>query len=234
MCKRAALPIAAIGLAIAAPYALPAIGTALGAGGGAATAGLAMLGGPAGAGASAGFSLGGISSFASIGLGLASTVFDFMGQRQANAAAAAEGRYLQAVALRNAELARRDADRIKQLSEIEKRNKREETARLIGLQKVGFAANGVDVSINRSGGDSSVQDILGDTAAAGELDVLTIDANTEFEVANALTRANNFTQEGQLAVLRADGQQVNPAGTLLAGAGRLAGRFSQFRQLQLV
>ncbi|TAJ97520.1 MAG: hypothetical protein EPO41_02770, partial [Reyranella sp.] len=117
----------------------------------------------------------------SLALTALSTVAGFVGQvQQQNAQAqaaqanAAQARYQAQVAQQNQELMRRQEADARQRGQVAEENRRRLTSQQIGQQQAGLAAQGTDLQ-------GSPTDILGDTAAAGELDARTIRANAARE-----------------------------------------------------
>lgn len=95
----------------------------------------------------------------------------YMGAQQAAQASAAQQSYNAEVAANNQVTANAAAVTAQQQGAVQAQEKAFATAQLEGRQKAGLAANGVDVN------SGSAVDLLSDTAAAGELDQLTITNN---------------------------------------------------------
>ncbi len=177
-------------------------GTAAGAAGGLLTAGNAALG---------------LSALS----GLASTFAAYRGAEAQKASA----RYEAAAASRNAELAGLEAaDALRRGADAEARH-RLQVAQLDGRQRNALAANGIALD------SGSALDVLGDTAALGELDALTIRLNAEREAWAARTGAAGL--QGQAALAQAEASGISPAtaaGTsLLGGASAFADRWYRVR-----
>jgi hypothetical protein len=117
----------------------------------------------AGAGLAGGASgiLGTVASVAGAAVGA-------MGAIQSANAQKAQANYQAAIANNNAIIARRNAVDARKRGLADEERQRMKTAALIGRQRAAMGANGLMLD------QGSPLDILGDTAAAGELDALTI------------------------------------------------------------
>ena len=93
---------------------------------------------------------------------------------------------------------------------------RRQVGQMIGSQRSGFAANGIDVN---SGTAAEIQD---DTAAFGEFDALTIANNAAREAWGYRVGADNDRMNARMAQSNAKGAA---AGSILGGVG---GAFSSF------
>ncbi len=138
---------------------------------------------------------------------------------QAGVGAQQAARFNARVAENNAELSRRLAEDARHRGRIEEQRARLEAARLKGRQAAALAANGVDT---RSG---SPLQVLGDSAALGELDALQIRANAEREAFEHRLRRSDSLNQASLS--RSSGDRAlaqgifRAGGSLLTGAGRL-------------
>ncbi len=138
-----------------------------------------------------------------------------LGATSANQAA----RFNAQVAENNAELARRQADDARHRGRIEEQRLRLENARFRGRQAAALAAGGLDVS------SGSPLQVLGDSAAFGELDALQVRANAEREAFGQRLRRSDFLNEAELS--RARGRSAltrgvfRTGGSLLTGAARV-------------
>jgi hypothetical protein len=140
-------------------------------------------------------------------------VMSAMGAYNQNQAAANAAAY-------NAKVASNAAQFSKQQGEIRAEAADRQTAALLGRQKAGFAAGGVDVN------SGSPLDIQTDTVRFGRLNSLTIRNNAAREAWGYQSGANLQTAEAQ------GYQQAAPmaaAGSLIGTAGEVGGRYSQFR-----
>jgi hypothetical protein len=149
---------------------------------------------------------------------IGSTVMGGMGAIQQGNAAAASANYNAQVADMNAKLTERRARDALERGQMEEQQQRMKTSQIIGQQKAAMAANGVDLKFG------SPLDTLVDTATMGELDALTIRANTYREERDTRQQANNLT--GQASMLRAEAKSakqggfLNAFGTVLGGAAK--------------
>lgn len=140
------------------------------------------------------------------------------GQFRAGQAASAEADFRSQIASNNAIIAGQNADIALEKGRAEVREERRLTRQRIGLQRAQLAAQGFDVS------EGSSIDILGDTAALGELDVLRIEADAENRARNFRIQAGSFEAEATLGrVASKTARQAGVLGatsTLITGAGR--------------
>lgn len=102
---------------------------------------------------------------------------------------------------------------------IKEQEQRMKTSQLVGRQKAVMGANGLDLTTG------SPLDIIGDTAALGEMDALTIHNNGERERDFHLSRANQAKMQGQVA---RDTGMFQMAGTALGGIGSVADKWYRF------
>lgn len=91
---------------------------------------------------------------------------------------------------------------------------REETRKLIGQQRVAFAASGVDIT----DADSTAANVFADTQALSELDAQTIRYNAQREAWGHRMDAENFRRGGQTAY---EAGKMNAIGTLFQAGGSL-------------
>lgn len=120
------------------------------------------------------------------------------------------GKAQQQLANYNAQVAEMQAqDAIVRGRETEARH-RTDVKRMIGSQRAGFAASGVDVN------DGSAVDVQADTAALGELDALTIRTNAAREAWGYKIQAQDYAARGQIARAESTSKAV---GTILSTAG---------------
>lgn len=151
-------------------------------------------------------------------LTIGSTLMGGAGAIQQGQAQAASARYNAQVAEMNARMADRAAKDALERGKLEEQKQREKTAQIIGQQRAGMAANGLDLSFG------SPLDTLVDTATLGELDALTIRANTYRDERDIRQQGANY--RGQAGMYRAgassalSGGYLNAAGTLLGGGSR--------------
>lgn len=136
-----------------------------------------------------------------------------IGQQQAGAAAkkAAEA---------NAKIQTIMADDALARGKIEEASQRRKTAAFKGRQAAAFGASGAEINTGSSA------DILADTAALGELDVLRIRSNAEREAFAHLSAAAIGTSAGINAQRTAN---VSSFGTILSGAGKVSSQWNVFK-----
>jgi len=146
---------------------------------------------------------------------LVSTAVQTFGMIRQSSAASAESRYRSGIAANNAIIAEQNAQIALQKGEADIADKRRETRQLIGLQKAQLAAQGFDIS------QGSSIDILGDTAALGELDVLRIEEDAQNRAANFRHQASGFQAESTLGRFASKNQKT--AGTLKATSTLITG-----------
>ena len=139
-------------------------------------------------------------------------------QQQAKSAKA-QAHYQSAVANNNKIIADRAADDSIKRGAVEEQRKRQDIELLKGKQIAGFAGSGTDLS------SSSVYDVIGETAALGELDALTIRSNYARESYEKRVMGMNYGAQGLLYNYQA--QSINPATSAGLSAVTSAGQFSQ-------
>jgi hypothetical protein len=156
-------------------------------------------------------------------LTLGSTLLGAAGAVQQGQAAAAQAEYSAKVQEMNATLSERRAKDAIERGEVEEQRKRQEVQKVIGQQKVAYAASGVDLSFG------SPLDTIVDTAVMGELDALTIRSNTyreaydrRVDAANQRSGAQMSRMEGKAAKT---GSYLSAVGTVLGGAGKAYGQY---------
>ena len=97
--------------------------------------------------------------------------------------------------------------------------------------RINQAANGFLVDDTE---DSTNVQMVADLAAAGELDILKMQDNTNREERRALIQGDNFTADASLFGLQASSISPGLAGgaTLLAGASKVAGAYNSAKTAQ--
>ena len=148
-------------------------------------------------------------------------------QAQAASANAAQARYQAQVAAQNQELMQRQAADATQRGQVAEESRRHLTAQQIGRQQAAFAAQGTDL-------EGSPTDILGDTAAAGEMDALTARAAAAREAYEHQVAGVRYSNSGVLDTNRALNSTYQPnylgaGASLLSGASTLADRWRRFQ-----
>lgn len=161
-----------------------------------------------------------VASVASAGMGAIGS----MQQSQAQASAA---RYQAAVAENArtvAEWQAKDAEKRGLIAEEQRRTK---TRLQIGAQRSALASMGADIN------DGSNLDIIGDTAAVGEQDALTIRSNYAREAWDKRVAATTYAGDAALAKSNAanfDGNSwIGVGANLIAGASSVADKWSVYK-----
>lgn len=170
----------------------------------------------------------GTLAIASLAMGALGAVQQSNAQKAAAKSAANEARYNAQVARNNQIIQEQNAEAALDQGRAEAEDKRRETAQRLGLQRAQLAAQGFDVGAGTS------LDILGDTAALGELDVLRIESDAENRARNFRVQGSNFGAEAGLQDMSARNSltagALNSRSTLISGAtGTLssAAKFSE-------
>lgn len=181
---------------------------------------------------------GGVSA-ASLAFTAIGTGMNFVGQigqqnAQAQAAGvnAAQARYQAQVAAQNKTLMDRQAADAVQRGQVAEQNRRYQTRQQIGQQTAALAAQGTDL-------EGSPLDILGDTAAAGELDAVTIRSNAAREAYGYQVQGLGYGNQSILESTRAANSVYTPnylgaGASLLAGVSTLGEKWSRFQADQAV
>ncbi len=150
----------------------------------------------------------GSAAFIGSALGLSA-----LGNLTGAASARQAARFNAQVAENNAELARRQAEDTRQRGRIEEQRLRVQNARFRGRQAAALAAGGVDLS------SGSPLQVLGDSAALGELDALQLRAEVERDAFRQRLRRSDFLNEAELS--RARGRSALSQGVFRAGGSLL-------------
>ncbi len=147
---------------------------------------------------------------------LIGTGISILGQIRQAQAASNESAFRSQVAANNAIIAQQNAVAELERAAEDVADVRRDTRQRIGLQKAQLAAAGFDVS------EGSSIDILGDTTALGELDVLRIEADADNRANNLLVQASGFEAEVGLGRLERKNiktaRNIGVASTLITGA----------------
>lgn len=141
---------------------------------------------------------------------LFSTAMGTVSAVQQSNAQEAQANYQRQVAEENAKIAKKEAAEERQAGIEEARNERIKALQEQARQKVGFAANGMEIA------EGSALDTLEDTAMIGELNALNVQYNREQRAINYEQQASNFENEANLQKFRADNAKIE--GMLNAGA----------------
>jgi len=159
-------------------------------------------------------------------LSMAGAASQARGQRHAAAAKAAEYEYQAKVDDNNRKVALWKAQDAQDRGAKEEASLRIKVAALKGRQKSALAASGVVL------GDGSALDILGDTAALGELDALTIRSNAEREAYEQNVTASNLAANAGMKRMGAENAiiagKINARTSLLSGAGSIASKWQNY------
>lgn len=156
---------------------------------------------------------------------IGSTLMGGVGAIQQGNAAAASANYNAKVADMNAKLTETQARDVVERGNMAEQQQRMKTSQILGQQRAAMAANGVDLKFG------SPLDTLVDTAAMGELDALTIRANTYREERDV--RQQGLNLRGQANMLRAEakgaksGGFLGAVGTVLGGGAKAYGNYQQ-------
>lgn len=131
------------------------------------------------------------------------------------------GAYNQRVAENNANLAEQEAQDAEQRGELAEKQRRLEISKLKGQQTSAIASSGFVV------GQDSAGDVIADTAALGEQDILSIRNNAQREAWAKRVQATNYRNQGQLAY--AEGQ-AGAQSALITGAGSVADKWYRYKK----
>ena len=159
-------------------------------------------------------------------LNFAGAMAQAQGQRHAAESKAAEYEYQAKIDENNRNVALWKSADAKARGQKEEAALRVKVAALKGRQRSALAASGVEV------GSGSALDILGDTAALGELDALTIRSNAERESYEQDVVASNL--QANAGMKRMGAQNSRIAGkigaqtSLLTGAGSVASKWQNY------
>lgn len=146
---------------------------------------------------------------------IVSTVVQTLGVIRQSRAASGEADFRSQIASNNAQIAANNAQIALEKGEADVADKRREIRQRIGLQRAQLAGQGFDVS------EGSSIDILGDTAALGELDVLRIESDASNRAENFRQQASGFQAESTLGTFAA--KNIKKAGTLRATSTLITG-----------
>lgn len=149
------------------------------------------------------------------------------GQMQAGKAQQSQLNYQAAVDRNNKIISDRyAADAIERGKEAEA-DQRRKTQQIIANQRVGFAANGIDL------GSEVVSETLSDSAMLGELDALTVRSNAAREAYGYKVQGMNYEASAQNNILA--GKNARSSGrtaamsTLLSGAASVGNSYSDYK-----
>lgn len=171
---------------------------------------------------------------AALALTALSTVMSVVGQigqqnaqAQAASANAAQARYQAQVAAQNQELMRRQAADATQRGQVAEESRRHLTTQQIGRQQAAFAAQGTDL-------EGSPTDILGDTAATGEGEALTLRSQAARQAYEHQIAGVGYGHSGMLLSSRALNSTFQPnylgaGASLLSSASTIAEKWRNFQ-----
>ena len=161
-----------------------------------------------------------VASAAGAGMGAIGS----MQQSQAQASAA---RYQAAVAENARTVAKWQADDAIKRGQIAEDQRRTKTRLQIGAQRAALASMGADIN------EGSNLDIIGDTAAVGEQDALTIRSNFAREAYDRRIAATTYEGDAAMARSRAsnfDGSSwIGVGANLIAGASTVADKWTHYK-----
>lgn len=160
---------------------------------------------------------------ASLALSAIGTGASVMGQMNANAAQGAQAGYMRDIALQHRQVSEWQASDAVARGKIAEDAQRRKTGQMIGTQTAALAGQGTDFS-------GSEQDILGDTAAAGELDALTVRNNAAREAWGYKVQGVNAANSGALSAAKGFTSNLGAGASLLSGASSLGDKWWKFQQ----
>lgn len=149
------------------------------------------------------------------------------GMYQQGQAAEAQGEYQAAVSRNNAIIAERNARLAEERGKVAETQKQRQIQQLIGRQRAGAAASGVEVDTG------SALLARQDIAEMGAFDIENIKFDTAMEAYNY--RVAGSQAQSQAALYQAQGSQaatagmIGAGGTLLTGAGQFAGKWYDYK-----
>ena len=192
---------------------------------------------------SGGISAATIIAGASLAVGAAGTAMSAMGQAQQQQAQqqqaamyGAQARYQEQIARQNQVFAQQQGERqaadAKQRGEVAEASRRRLMGQQIGEQTARLAGQGTDL-------EGSPTDILGDTAAAGEFDALTIRSNAAreaygYKLSGEMAGAG-YGNDATMAGYKAGNSNYTPSylgagASLLSGASNLSEKWLRFQK----
>lgn len=164
----------------------------------------------------------------SLAMTAAGTGMSVLGSMKQSEAASASANYQAQVARNNQMVADWKAKDDLARGQVSEDQRRMKTSLQIATQRAALAGNGGDVN------SGSSLDIVGDTAAAGEFDALTIRNNAQRAAFGDKVQASNFGADATLDTQRAAwADSMAPLGVganILAGASSVADKWSVYKQ----
>lgn len=154
----------------------------------------------------------------------------YVGAQNSAQATANADKYNEEIAANNQQQANAAATAALQQGQVAQQQKANQEDVLMGQQKAGLAANGIDV------GSGTAVDLLGDTKAAGEFDQLTITNNAQREAAGYTNQGINYQNqavvEQQLAASTLQGGALKADSSLITGAGQVSQVWNAYNNSQ--
>lgn len=171
------------------------------------------------------------SPFLSMGTSLASGYMRYQGQRAQQRSQAAYYAYQGQVARNNQILAERQSNLVLAAGESQEAAHRRKVAQVKGAQAAGLSASGVAITEG-----TSALDILGDTAALGELDAMTIRNNAKNEAYGIRLQALQYGRQAEFMDTASAAQIdfLGPAGSLMETAGTVSDKWYRHKRSGLM
>lgn len=167
-------------------------------------------------------------AIASLAASVVSTGAQMYGQVQQGKQATAQARYQQQVAENNATIAENNAKAIAASGRAEEQRQRIANAQKQGEARANMGGSGLEL------GSGTLLDLQADQVLVGEYDALTVRDEYVTRSNNALQQAANFSSDATLFGRSAKNASSNAAwgtaGTLLSGAGKVAGKWYDYKQ----
>ena len=165
----------------------------------------------------------GIASVAASAVGAG---VSYMGAQQQASAQSNADKYNAEVAANNQLMANQAAAVATEQGAVAQQQKANQEDVLLGQQKAGLAANGIDV------GSGSAVDLLSDTKAYGELDQLTIRNNAAREAQGYTNQGISYANQAQVdeasSAATLQGGALKGASSLITGAGQVASQWYNY------
>lgn len=150
------------------------------------------------------------------------------GQMQQGQAAKAQASYQAQVTERNKQMLEYQAEDRAEQGRLQEEQHRQKVRQLMGTQRAGLSASGVTLD------DGSAVDLMTDTATIGEMDAQTIRQNTAKDIWAIRNQQQGLDAESSLLMSRgkaaAQSGTVGAFGSLLGGAGRVAGDWYKYEK----
>lgn len=167
-----------------------------------------------------------IASLTLTGVG---TAVSMIGAKQTADAQSASANYTAAVARNNAIIAENLAVASEQRGRVLAQSEQEKTAQIIGAQRAGMAASGVNIDW---GSPLRMQE---DTARVGALNVLTTRHNAALDAYGYRTQGMNYMAQAGLEIAKAgyaeEAGNINMITSLASGASSVAGNWAKWKQV---